>query len=375
MENDTSLPGTLDDSERAGLAIIGVAGLCSAICSFSLLSYLLFINGHYPSSWRIQRSPLATGIREFCANAMGRYLMSLMVSDFIQGTAFAANVRWAQRRGVVQDSVCKFQGILSQVGDMGIPLWSLVIAVHTFCLLYMKRKPAPWIAIVVLPVVWAFDIAMPLIGTIGLEGRLKRGSFWGPSGAWCWVADNYRFYRIAFFYAWVFLTLSFSVIIYTLIYLKFTGIFHGTPIRSVPSSVSEQTIITHRMVKIARRLMWYPIMYMVIVVPVTICRLGSLAGWDAPFGLYVFAGVCFASSGTINSFLFLFTRHSFILDRVRPRIQISTHQVTVVDDGEGNTRTKHSQEYTDLDMSSLSTSTTACRYELNFDGHSGHQSK
>lgn len=33
------------------------------------------------------------------------------------------------------------------------------------------------------------------------------------------------------------------------------------------------------------------------MIPVSICRMGVLAGWEPPFGFLVFAGICFGSSG------------------------------------------------------------------------------
>lgn len=38
-------------------------------------------------------------------------------------------------------------------------------------------------------------------------------------------------------------------------------------------------------------------MYAVVVLPVSVCRMGVLAGWTPPFGLFLFAGICFAASG------------------------------------------------------------------------------
>lgn len=39
------------------------------------------------------------------------------------------------------------------------------------------------------------------------------------------------------------------------------------------------------------------LVYAFVVIPVSICRLGVMAGWEPPFWLFVLAGVCFASSG------------------------------------------------------------------------------
>jgi hypothetical protein len=94
---------------------------------------------------------------------------------------------------------------------------------------------------------------------------------------------------------------------------------------------------------------------MVVVTPVTICRIGSLAGWTPPFWLYMLSGICFASSGesaaafymhmllihqclgATDTILFLFTRHTFIRNALGPQtkatlVHITKQQITIRDD-------------------------------------------
>jgi hypothetical protein len=81
--------------------------------------------------------------------------------------------------------------------------------------------------------------------------------------------------------------------------------------------------------------------------------MGVLAGWQPPFGLFVFAGICFAGSGMYslliiytvwlcslsgvsNVILFITTRHSFIkqiaMNRGGTRVLVTTQRVTVRDE-------------------------------------------
>lgn len=99
----------------------------------------------------------------------------------------------------------------------------------------------------------------------------------------------------------------------------------------------------------------YCSVYAFVVIPVSICRLGVMAGWEPPFWLFVLAGICFSSSGTrmssdssqttpyeptsgylglTNTILFIFTRHSLIQRITRPQgIRVTTHKLTVTDAG------------------------------------------
>jgi hypothetical protein len=156
--------------------------------------------------------------------------------------------------------------------------------------------------------------------------------------------------------AWVFVTLIGSFIIYgthflrypkrddhyefsALIWLKFSGYIemdvHGRPkdpimglgnlFRPLASclgirtgqnrSRTEPRVLPSHAFKAAKRLMWLPIsvsqllhrfcvtlivlatVYMIVVTPVTICRIGRQLNWTPPFWLYTLSGVCFGSSG------------------------------------------------------------------------------
>jgi hypothetical protein len=126
---------------------------------------------------------------------------------------------------------------ISQFGDLGTAMWSLVIAFHTFwsvsplvrrgCvgahirttlrLLFLQRKPAEWASNTTLFVISAFVFMMPIIGTYAVPGVKHKGNFWGPTGklslttflldfshhdkgAWCWVHENYELMRLFWVY-------------------------------------------------------------------------------------------------------------------------------------------------------------------------------
>ena len=91
--------------------------------------------------------------------------------------------------------------------------------------------------------------------------------------------------------------------------------------------------------------------YSLVVIPVAVCRLAVWNGWRPPFGFYVFAGMCFASSGKLffrtsvvfeshqpispfdnpgltNFFFFMFTRHSLIFRPLHNNNRIDGIRVT-----------------------------------------------
>ncbi|KAF8589418.1 hypothetical protein K439DRAFT_1658006 [Ramaria rubella] len=261
---------------------------------------------------------------------------------------------------------CTVQGAVSQVGDLGAAIWSIAIAYHTFWLIFLLKKPHRLAVPLVMISGWSLLIILPIVGPTLIQDS-KRGSFYGLTGAWCWVGTGYGAERLVYLYGWIFGALGSSFIIYTLIYLRFSNIIilgpdgktkynfrpniHRQPFPRAKATHSHSTISeqptpidpigyivpsanTH-LRGIARRIMWYPILYAVVVLPVSVCRMGVLAGWEPPFGLFVFAGICFGSSGITNTILFVTTRKNFIVQTAKgpaARIHVTTHQVTIRDD-------------------------------------------
>ncbi|KAF8503204.1 hypothetical protein JB92DRAFT_810083 [Gautieria morchelliformis] len=371
--------------ERAGLAAIATAGLSSALCTFTLLAYILW-NAFLT---REQNTPLHRGIRSFTCSSLGCYFISLLFCDFLQGASFALNYRWAALGGMKEGRVCTIQGAVSEVGDLGAAIWSIAIGIHTFFLLFIVKKPHHLMAPIILGLGWTMLIVLPILGPTVIQTS-HRGLFYSLSGAWCWIGTGYNAERLIYLYIWVFTAIGSSFIIYTLIYLRFSNfitvgengnltfsfrrrhnraisqtlylsqegthtsqrastkppgrfgwakdVYDGTATTGT-ASASDQAVnsspVSKDLRQVARRLMWYPILYTLVVSPVSVCRMGVIAGWQPPFGLLVLAGICFGGSGVSNVILFITTRHSFIKRVAKDggtRILVTTHRGTVRDD-------------------------------------------
>ncbi|KAJ1310563.1 hypothetical protein OPQ81_007292 [Rhizoctonia solani] len=358
-------------SHRAGLAFVATAGLCSAISTLLLLSYILW----YSVLSKNHEQPIIRGIRSFARSALGVFFICLLVCDFVQGAAFTVNFKWAADGSMYHSPACTAQGAVSQVGDLGAAIWSLVIAGYTFSLLFLFKKPPVWFTWGIFCAGWIVIIVLPIGGPTLIQNLEKAGYFYGLSGAWCWVGDGYQLERLLYLYMWIFISLGSSLVLYGLVYLRFSGrvSFEGGKLTwkksekgwglgcisssgfrdssfNLPASgsgsgsngmrqtdPSEVNGVGKHLKTIARRLMLYPLVYSLVTIPVAICRLGVMAGWEPPFWLFIFAGITFSSSGLTNVCLFIATRHSFIqrVATIRPRVHVTTHQVTVLEDARG----------------------------------------
>ncbi|KAG8725799.1 hypothetical protein FRC11_001483, partial [Ceratobasidium sp. 423] len=292
--------------------------MLSAVSTMILLGYIIwhsFLNKH-------RELPIVQGIRSFAHSALGVFLISLLLSDLIQGAAFAINFKWAADGNMYPSIACTAQGSVSQVGDLGSAIWSLAIAYYTFSLLFLFKKPPVWVTWTIFVLGWSTIIILPIIGPYGIENVKTRGPFYAISGAWCWVGDGYQLERFLYVYMWIFLSLGTSLVLYGLVYLRFSGylvvengklvwnkssngwsfgsFMMGTTSASTPTRQSavarppettQANGIGKHLKMISKRLMLYPLVYSIVTIPVAVCRIGTLAGWKPPFGLYIFAGV------------------------------------------------------------------------------------
>ncbi|KAG9101882.1 hypothetical protein FRC06_002526 [Ceratobasidium sp. 370] len=251
------------------------------------------------------------------------------------------------------------QGALQQVGDLGGAVWSLAIAYYTFSFLFLLKKPSIWATRIILGVGWTTILVLPIVGPHAIQDVDKSGYFYGVVGAWCWIGSGYRLLWFLYLYMWIFLALASSVVIYGLVYLRLSGrlsIENGKLVwkasgqsqglncldsswvaHDIPLSfhASESGSNGGRTPAEPSRLLDYT--YSIVTIPVAIMRLGATAGWQAPFPYLVFAGATFSSSGLANVLLFIATRHSFIRQAatVRPRVHVTTQQITVLEDSRG----------------------------------------
>jgi hypothetical protein len=61
---------------------------------------------------RVQKSSaFAMGMRSFIHNPLGWFLLSLAISDFLQGVAFSINLYWVPTAGIWQGAYCNVQGV------------------------------------------------------------------------------------------------------------------------------------------------------------------------------------------------------------------------------------------------------------------------
>jgi len=284
------------------------------------------------------------------------YLLSLLVSDLILSIGSIMNIRWISKGGVEEGKFCAAQGAIQQIGDVGVALASLAIAVHTFAVLLLKwRSPqGRMLPISVIALIWLLLI---LITTIP-SGLHHNSSYYGIAGSWCWVrVPTYIFiqYSCAWLmkirsdlekqgllldYAILWLAASINIVLYVPLFFCLRGNLQVSYATAPNQKAKPRMVIgwtrgdaRHAWASeegrkegsaVARQMLAYPIaysMYHILTFDRLILKMCGLAVLILPMSIVrwinrdgmshvwiAVAAVIFCSSGFINVCLYIWTR-------------------------------------------------------------------
>jgi hypothetical protein len=111
-----------------------------------------------------------------------------------------------------------------------------MLAIHTFCLLFLRWKPKDWVLYVTLIGVWLLVGFLVVLGPAAIQKFATKGPYCkytrlifsfnpptitlfpvGISGYWCWISDPYPSSRIGLEYAWVCFLMSLAFLALSLL--------------------------------------------------------------------------------------------------------------------------------------------------------------
>ncbi|KAH9052814.1 hypothetical protein EDB87DRAFT_340699 [Lactarius vividus] len=203
----------LTHGQTIGLALTAEASFLSfgaVIFIFVLIARnLLRYRRSFPNGgWDLLRTP--TDI----------YMLSLFLYDIVQAIGGILNVRWAHDGVVTTGPYCTAQGIIKQIGELGVALLSLILTIHTF-------TTALW-SIGAAARSFAFGIVAFTCLFVGLWVGIGNGihkNFEMPTPYWCWIGPKYNEERLAGEYVWMWIALFASVVMYVLLHFWMKGHF------------------------------------------------------------------------------------------------------------------------------------------------------
>ncbi|KAE9387973.1 hypothetical protein BT96DRAFT_981211 [Gymnopus androsaceus JB14] len=368
--------------ELCGVVTLAFAGLTSFLAVL-----LVLIKSVIPGSGSLTRTYRQT-------NFLG-YFLSLLVSNMIESIGTMMDVKWIAQGGLEEGAYCRIQGGVKQFGNVGNAIWSLMISIHLFNLLFRRSASTLAGLLITLFAGWGFILAMIVIGPAAIQTK-ERGSYYGVSGNWCWITSEYKLEQLYLEYFLEFFSAGISFVIYTLVLLRVQGNLVITWHRAEPtepniqattapgpdigsmhassrtesdadkkpslgfsrklsSSFGSMSALSTRlhgrsssrtlssgssrgrprvawrfvprgqgwklsfrrdyldasMLRVVQHMVWYPVAYTILIVPVGAARLSAVAGISVPEAVTFLTAILFNLTGLVNVLLLVMTHRKF----------------------------------------------------------------
>ncbi|KAJ7914930.1 hypothetical protein B0H13DRAFT_2001699 [Mycena leptocephala] len=286
-------------NEIPGVIIVNAFAILSALAllSVALRVIWLALRRYFSDSSDAQSSEYV-----FFNTVLGNYAACLLISNIINSIAGVMGLKQLMSGGIQEGSYCTIQAVVMQVGNFAGAYFTLAIGIHTFTSLVLARRQSVWICAVTITVGW---IAAGALAAAPLYKTLSLGPRYGISGLSCGIRDVYPQSLFFFHLLPIFVASIMSALLYSLIFLVLRGtlvIRGGLKFSLDPNERWSGNVQNyHRFVaRIARSMLWFPIAYILFLVPYSATRLIDLSGRSPPFPLLVAADVCWFILGVAN---------------------------------------------------------------------------
>jgi hypothetical protein len=311
MQNTTTLPNGSEiinwvgytSQEAHGVTVLVALSCLSLVAVVGLLITLCLSTAN-------SRKPLNQHI--IFHNQIAAYFVSLLLCNLLQAVASIMSAHWVNAMGVRAGTFCVAQGVLKQAADIGSALWILIIAIHSFYLLFLEWKLGRYIIWTNLIIGWAIIIALVVAGATLDQG--ERGPFYGISEYSCWISDEYMTERISLDYITMFVSSTVNFILYLLVFLRLKGNeavlkwHRGMVGTKATKTDREREYDDSKLLSIGRHMLLYPIAFTIMFIPIAVVRFSAWTGRSIPLEFTIFSSSLSLLSGIINVILFITAR-------------------------------------------------------------------
>ncbi|EAU91554.2 hypothetical protein CC1G_02043 [Coprinopsis cinerea okayama7 len=288
--------------ESTGVSILVAVSFLSLLAVFGLL---VAIGVSAVNSRKVEGQAL------FIHSHVSAYFICLLICWILQCLGTALSIQWLQDRMIVIGQFCTAQAALKHIADVGIAVWTLVIAGHTFCVLFLELRIANYVLWLALGLGWTVIFFLVGSGPLFIA-RKEIIPFYGIDGRWCWISPVYTFSQV--FLAWVpiLLAVALSMVLYTLTFFRLRGniVRNGWKLafRRMDGDESGKYFDNDQTMVAAKQMLLYPVTYAILATPIVIVQFVSWSGIKVSFEWVVFSGSVYLLSGLLNAIVFTTTR-------------------------------------------------------------------
>ncbi|KAJ5999936.1 hypothetical protein N7481_000345 [Penicillium waksmanii] len=281
--------------QRRGLIAVSIMALLSFLATSSLLGFITY----RLIFWKLHFK------RYIGYNQYIILIYNLVLADFLQSIAYLICLKW-----IIDDKIqsgtaaCFLQGLWLQMANPGSGLFVLGIAFHTFLLIVWGYKMTHKTFVTFVCGIWSMVLILMIIplATHGADAFV-------PSGAWCWIKEDYEALRLWSHYFWIFLAEFGTVCLYAVMYTQ------------LRRQISASSILGNSHIEGLKRLRRvvgymtiYPIVYVVLSLPLAAGRMANMSGKMPSVAFFCSAGAIITSSGLVDVILYTLTRRNLIID-------------------------------------------------------------
>ncbi|KAH7391681.1 G protein-coupled glucose receptor regulating Gpa2-domain-containing protein [Cadophora sp. MPI-SDFR-AT-0126] len=283
--------GTLQGNLRMTLLPVAIMALVSFLSTLGLsclITYRLV-------SWR-KHYRTYPGYNQYLL-----LIFNLILADCQQSIAFLISFHWIRKNGILAPTAaCFIQGWLVQVGDVSSGIWVLSIAIHTWYSVVKGRQVEYVRFCCCLIGVWVFIILLAIIGPIA-----HPKNYFVSTGAWCWINQEYKNYRLSLLYFWILLSQFGTVVIYSYIFCLLRY-------RIKQVQPASRTASSEKISRAARFMVTYPIAYVALSLPLPAGRLAVWSGVKVSLTFYCVGATLMTTCGFADTILYTLTRRVLV---------------------------------------------------------------
>uniref|UniRef100_A0A1D1YMC9 Tachykinin-like peptides receptor 86C n=1 Tax=Anthurium amnicola TaxID=1678845 RepID=A0A1D1YMC9_9ARAE len=241
-----------------------------------------------------------------------RLVLNLILSDFIQSIGFMMSYNWLRIGDIKEGTYCDIQGFLINLGDVASGFWALVICLHTY-MLVVHSYEYPHLVFLAMIIIWPFNIIISALGFV-IQQAYDVKFYDNAGGSWCWISPEYPNFRIGFHYGIILFNAAAMIILYA---IMFAVIYRRQG--SMATQGSKKVLQS-----VNKKLVWYPIVYIILVFPLALQRIVAIATQDPNiWGIsYLLPAACiFTSAGLVNTSIYGITRNIISIKPVMDKLR------------------------------------------------------
>ncbi|TRM64776.1 hypothetical protein BD626DRAFT_567651 [Schizophyllum amplum] len=290
------------DGERASARVVN---------GFAILSTLAIVSVAVRIAWLAARRHLRkdTALPKeyaFFRTQLGNYAVCLLIANMFNNISGLMGISYTVQGGIVDDMYCQAQAVIMQLGNCATAYFTVALAFHSFASLGMRMRQSSAIGAITISVGWVGSVLLVTLPTLTPR---RDGPIYGIMGLSCAVRSVYPTQQFEFHILPIFIASILSAILYSLIFLVLRGTLKlrdGISLNFNPSTkydMSEGKGYNQFVVSIARSLLWYPIVYILLLLPYSVTLLLAISGFNVPFPVLMVAFILYFMISVANVLL------------------------------------------------------------------------